>query len=1018
MAGRCGGARSGVIRTYARLQPVRRVEPQKWFSPAEQNHLFSSSSSLLESSHEATSSDDPDFIPKRKLSVASIRVNLKPQRRICRKKRSRPHQKTPSSSTRSNVDEKENDDRQHRSSPGILATPLRKFVTFRPKRPGAVVVMKPQSCKPRRGMLQHSFLSPDSIQDFTSNSLRRKKRRMCTDVTNLLNSSSEALPSPLQKPPLLSSTPSMTLTAVPRKRNAFVRQLALSEPLEDSIVICGADSDSSSGGLQPSPCGDPLGQMTLPRKDAILSHGAGSRTAQTSSEGCGTEIPRTTSEDNKWRVAGPGCGVKRLIIRTSTDQKPVCSAESSSVVFVSEEKSAPQEYVDDVFSPSADLFSGDFSIDQDTPLTLQGNREPTQRPSGSSAMGQSLESSTSDRHQQGISPKKSEDFSSKRFQPFVRLNSQIVPEYFREKRGDFLRTSHDLWPHVVADKSSGPLPGPGRCGDPMQPMVILDPVAISQYKVKDKAFLDLLSPSSTSEKSVVLSRGRSPSVQNTPQISLLRNKGHDSVVPQTVGTSRKVCISGFSAKRWGTFKKKAKQQLSFQDRSKEDLGCGDLHSSSLLLSTTLLTSSFMNSTAVVNLNLSTDSLTGRDPQKDNQRWARLRAALSLHRRKKVEAESPSSYPGGRRNGGKMFPSSQNSSLLLLSPFQSSLCANELNDAEKVYAECQQDEPVPFYDCLTPEQLSRCQKVGEGVYGEVFQTLRGARHVALKVIPIEGSQKVNGEHQKRFAEILPEIIISKELSLLSGGEENQTSGFIQLHSAHCVRGSYPPELLSAWDTFAEEKGTENERPDLFGAEQLFMILEFEFGGDDLERMSSKLPSVVASRSILHQVTAALAVAEEELRFEHRDLHWGNLLIEKSSSCTMSVSLRGERLDIPSGGIQVKIIDYTLSRLDKDGLTVFCDLSTDEELFQGKGDLQFDVYRGMRLENQNTWSTYKPHSNVLWIHYLCDKLLSEVKYIKKPTSAPQRRELRRLQDFRRNVKQFGSATEVLMKSCLFK
>ncbi|XP_075703681.1 serine/threonine-protein kinase haspin-like [Rhinoderma darwinii] len=356
--------------------------------------------------------------------------------------------------------------------------------------------------------------------------------------------------------------------------------------------------------------------------------------------------------------------------------------------------------------------------------------------------------------------------------------------------------------------------------------------------------------------------------------------------------------------------------------------------------------------------------------------------------------------------------------LLLSPFQSPLCTHELTDAEKVFAECQQDQPVPFSQCLTQDELSHCQKVGEGVYGEVFRTLRGGQHVALKVIPIEGSQKVNGENQKSFAEILPEIIISKELSLLNEGEDNQTGGFIQLHSAHTVQGSYPPELLSAWDRFSEEKGTENERPDLFGSEQLFMILEFEFGGDDLERISSKLPSVAASRSILHQVTAALAVAEAELRFEHRDLHWGNLLIEKNTSCTLSVSLHGEMIDIPSARIQVKIIDYTLSRLDKDGLTVFCDLSTDEELFLGEGDLQFDVYRSMRQENQNVWSSYKPHSNVLWLHYLCDKLLSEVRYIKKPTSAPQRRVLSRLQDFRREVLQFGSATEVLKRSRLFK
>ncbi|XP_053569208.1 serine/threonine-protein kinase haspin-like [Bombina bombina] len=95
----------------------------------------------------------------------------------------------------------------------------------------------------------------------------------------------------------------------------------------------------------------------------------------------------------------------------------------------------------------------------------------------------------------------------------------------------------------------------------------------------------------------------------------------------------------------------------------------------------------------------------------------------------------------------------------------------------------------------------------------------------------------------------------------------------------------------------------------------MILEFEFGGNDLESMSDQIPTVAVSRNILHQVAAALAIAEEELRFEHRDLHWGNLLIEKCASKSVAYSLHGKSVNIPTSGYQVKIIDYTLSRLDK-------------------------------------------------------------------------------------------------------
>ncbi|XP_056408171.1 uncharacterized protein LOC130307916 isoform X4 [Hyla sarda] len=955
---------------------------------------------------------------------------------------------------------------------------------------------------------------------------------MCTDVTNLLSSSVETLHSPLQKPPLLSSTPSMMLTTMPRKGNTFVRQLALCEALEDSVVLCGADSDS---------CVVNESVTSLPG----VSHEERSVRASASSHGLWIDTEQcqtlgTNSLDKGRSRDGAGSGVKRLIVTTSNDRTlpslcllspvMVSSLESQSVVFISDEKvkSHPQEH-SHVFGASAELFSGDFTLGKEDTTAPQkmghqlhcsscstnhvlntGGGEVTGASHSTNHVlytgggevtganhstnhvlytgggevtganhstnhvlytggggevtganhvlytgggevtganhvlytggGEVRGSSRSTNHvlytgggevrgsSLSASGSINQKFFCRQFQPFVRVNSQIVTEYFQQKSQDLLnKISSQRETSDVPDPSGTSAPIMDPCLNRMQPVVSLDSAAVAKYFLKkDEVSKDLenMDPLPQSEASAVLTLSCFSAITKTPLIttSVLKNKMQNSGAPQTIGTGRKVCISGFSAKRWGTLRKKAatetKLQLSFQDQSREDLGVGDTHSSSLLFSSSLLTSSFMNSTAVMNLNLSTESLTGRDPQKEHHRWARLRAALSLHRRKKVEAGFPTECAEESRARGKMSLSAHNSSMLLLSPFGSSLCTQELTDAEKVFAECQQERPVPFHQCLTPGQLSRCQKVGEGVYGEVFRTLRGGQHVALKVIPIEGPQKVNGENQKSFAEILPEIIISKELSLLSEGEDNRASGFIQLHSAHCVQGSYPPDLLSAWDQFSKEKGTENERPDLFGPQQLFMILEFEFGGEDLERVSSQLPSVAASRSILHQVTAALAVAEEELRFEHRDLHWGNLLIEKSPSCTMSVSVGGEIFDIPNAGIQVKIIDYTLSRLDKDGLTVFCDLSTDEDLFLGEGDLQFDVYRKMRQENQNAWSSYKPHSNVLWLHYLCDKLLTEVKYIKKPTSAPQRRELRRLQDFRREVQQFGSATEVLKRSRLFK
>lgn len=930
-----------------------------------------------------------------------------------RKKKTAPPKRREKSKSPCEVSDKENETLTARSCdpPLIFTTPFRKFVTFRRKAPPAS--MKPLSGRPKRPA-QRTPLTRDSFHDFEV-----KKRKLCTEVISILDSSTDALPSPLQKAPLLSSTPSVLLTAMPRTEKSFVRQLALCEPLEDSVVRCCSEAHSTDGEKK-----EDLLYRDIPRRMAQRHSVNGisdlredqRRVTQPSSrtnEKSYMHESKLGSPTNPNSANAAGSGVKCLSIKVSNGRSSLCllspvSVSSSPSLFCLDEGNEKHRRGDsNVFCASSELFSA-----EDLPHTSVKDLLVEQ-----AAM---LDDSPSSRFLKGNSADKWKYFRRRTFQPVVKLHPDAVSEYL-ERQKEEKCPQGPLRVHNV-DVGSLILPLRDMSLSQMQPVVQLDRHSVTKYfqdknLSKTQSVEPRLRAFGTDLTSLTLETG-----MKTPLVisSMPKSRIQSSAAPQET-TGRKVCISGFSVKRWGNRRKKstkAQKQLSFQDygdmslfRDKEEVSvCGAL--SPLHFSPSLLSSSFLNSTTVRNLDLSTESLSIRDTHKDLQRWARLRAALSLHRKKKVEAGLPSLHLADRRSGNQSAHSNS-SSLLLLSP--SSLYCDDLTDAEKVLAECQQEKPISFLQCLTQDQLLLCQKVGEGVYGEVFRTLRGDDLVALKIIPIEGSQKVNGEPQKSFAEILPEIIISKELSLLSGGENNRTSGFINLHSAYCVKGSYPPELLAAWDEFAEDKGTENERPDLFGEEQLFMILEFEFGGDDLERMSSKLPSVSASRSILHQVTAALAVAEEELRFEHRDLHWGNLLIEKCSARTLPASLQGKIFHIPSAGVQVKIIDYTLSRLDKDGLTVFCDLSMDEDLFLGEGDLQFDVYRKMREENQNSWSLYKPHSNVLWLHYLSDKLLNEVRYVRKPAS--YQKELRKLRDFRREVRQFNSAADILQRSKLF-
>ncbi|KAJ0033092.1 hypothetical protein NQD34_000199, partial [Periophthalmus magnuspinnatus] len=512
------------------------------------------------------------------------------------------------------------------------------------------------------------------------------------------------------------------------------------------------------------------------------------------------------------------------------------------------------------------------------------------------------------------------------------------------------------------------------------------------------------------------------------KLSLARKEKDHRTSTHRPGTTRKACVSGLSVSRW-----KSKDAFTNIIGPRGGTKTVDCSINELIpsqhrqpMKQTDVNKDFSTPVKGHNQNLSS-LLAELTPS--THTWSRLKAALSIHRKVILTPKTPGTRPSSRM---AMADLSQD---LFATPYRTPLSKrlrsqlitqesqlvfdhDEMSDAEKVYAECGQEGPVAWDECLLPQRMKQCVKIGEGTFGEVFSTTSGKSNgeiVALKVIPVEGSEKVNGEDQKTFGEILHEIIISKELSCLDKKEKNQTSGFIGLRDLHCVKGCYPPEFLHAWDKFDKQKHSENDRPDFFENEQLFIILEFEFGGTDLENSNGTLSSIAVAKSILHQVTAALAVAEQELQFEHRDLHWGNVLVKVTKQKTAEFILNGTVHSLDTKGVLVRIIDYSLSRLEIDELTVSCDISNDEELFIGQGDYQFEIYRLMRQENGNEWSSYNPHSNVLWLHYLCSKLL-DMKY--RGSGGKRNKDIRcELASFYDNVLQFSSATEVLQNSLLF-
>ncbi|XP_058053543.1 serine/threonine-protein kinase haspin homolog [Anopheles bellator] len=336
--------------------------------------------------------------------------------------------------------------------------------------------------------------------------------------------------------------------------------------------------------------------------------------------------------------------------------------------------------------------------------------------------------------------------------------------------------------------------------------------------------------------------------------------------------------------------------------------------------------------------------------------------------------------------------------------------------DEILKRCNQQKPITFEELFTRLGTVVRKKIGEGVYGEVFELGKEGtdQRSVLKLIPIEGSLLINGEKQKTFEEIVSEIIISAELSNLRqrsvNGVQFSTDGFIELLSVSCIRGTYPKSFIDLWNGYADKQGTENDNPDQFPADQHYIAFETAFGGCDLDGFRFK--NALQAFAVFSQIVLCLAVAEKRFNFEHRDLHTGNILVQRTDETERTYYLLGEEIIIQTQGLKATVIDYTLSRIVYNGLYLFNDLSNDEELFTAEGDYQFDIYRMMKTAIDNRWSSHEPKTNVFWLHYLLEKLISCRNYRDK-ASKVHRENMASMKELSEVLLEFSSVHEIVQE-----
>ncbi|KAF4541528.1 Haspin protein kinase protein [Lasiodiplodia theobromae] len=333
------------------------------------------------------------------------------------------------------------------------------------------------------------------------------------------------------------------------------------------------------------------------------------------------------------------------------------------------------------------------------------------------------------------------------------------------------------------------------------------------------------------------------------------------------------------------------------------------------------------------------------------------------------------------------------------------------------------------------------KIAEASYGEVYRLalkrahpdLSASDESVLKIIalkpPVEARPKAaKGKKLTKAQKALSEKIdgmssvesVAGEIKLLR--RMAHVPGFTNFRDVRVLRGRPDEMFARAWAEWNE--GREEEKRSIFpdpakkgsyDEDQLWAVIEMQDAGTDLENLKMEdVGGVFGVWDIFWSVTLALGKGEEEARFEHRDLHMGNICIRPAnanrpiaapSSTSSTVTDIARNLNFT--GLESTIIDYTLSRAQmtlpsaspdpEEAEIAFLDLEADPALFDGDAEeeYQYEMYRYMRaamflddpladveerwdeaLDSGRTWVGFHPQTNLVWLHFILHEMMKQI------------------------------------------
>ncbi|KAL8355910.1 hypothetical protein RB601_001289 [Gaeumannomyces tritici] len=301
---------------------------------------------------------------------------------------------------------------------------------------------------------------------------------------------------------------------------------------------------------------------------------------------------------------------------------------------------------------------------------------------------------------------------------------------------------------------------------------------------------------------------------------------------------------------------------------------------------------------------------------------------------------------------------------------------------------------------------RIEKIAEASYAEVYRVTNERGTSIIKVVRLQSPIKPQTKAQERSGLVDEEPHREDEL----GGEVRISEwladipGFVVYKERYIVRGKATKELLETHQTFHRRmKRKDPDRlqfypsPSRYLHDTEFLVIELGDAGSSLEDF--ELVSIDQVWDILLLVAIALARAEFQVGFEHRDLHEGNLCVRQvRESKAADARDAGSPVRFGRSGLDITILDYGLSRAedpdpadDEDPPPIAFDLEKELSLFTSTHAPQCRVYRQMRsflirgdrahlppgshdkpYDAGISWADHNPYTNVLWLAYIYDYL----------------------------------------------